>query len=173
VLIGLLAAPLGLAGADAAADGDRKRTREGEVPADAEADLPRGLAGPLDDAVPEHQRDGDQPDHGGHLTARPRQLVPADHDVHEDDRRDGGEQQQVAADRVDVPDRGADTDLALEDHGVRVVRGDVGRQEHPDRQGDAADGGGDLARPQLREVHPARAYLVAALSDATPSHTTR
>src|SRR3712207_8336104 len=42
-------------------------------------------------------------DDGGHLAARPRELVPAGDDVREDDRRGGRREEEPAQDAVDLP----------------------------------------------------------------------
>ncbi len=63
------------------------------------------LAGAVEMPDVDDQAERDDADHRGHLAARPRELVVAEDDVEQDDRRERRGEQQPAQDRVGVPGR--------------------------------------------------------------------
>src|SRR4051812_9766295 len=74
------------------------RADQSEEPPVLERDLAARRARLADDALVEDQHGGGDADDRGQLPARPRERVPAEDDVGEDERRDRGGEQQPAQD---------------------------------------------------------------------------
>jgi hypothetical protein len=106
----------------------------------------------VDDAVVDGQAEGGDRGDRGHLAARPRQRVPAQHDVGEDQRRHRGRDPQPAAEIVDL-EGGELARAALGVQARVLVLQRVPREEQAEGQQRAADDRDELVPGKLLEAH--------------------